>query len=552
MASRTDFFFRQRVTEQELDLAFELLEKADHNLAADIGVYGIISGAAPTAHLPVADLSIDLTAPAKAYDNLGQRIFFGTGQTVDCGVDHQGLSTTVADPANERWLGVFLKFDRLLSDPRTDGNSQQVFFRHDEHYQILVRQAPEGTIGTALKHPLKDDELLICDVRLRHGQTQIVEQDIDISRRQSFIFATGDAVEIVSGIWSIISPAANNVQAALDSVDELLADHFTGNTNKHAASHLTSTPYEFIEATNVQDQLQEIVSSLLSQTPTAGASRVGAETIIGSPNELSQGTVYSQLKALLAFLNTHANEESGAHAASSISVADSESNLTASDVETALAETLDAVASGHYRANETNAGQHKTIFQPAVESGMVLLFDASGTGSKFARLRIYADIQSVWFTLNAPWNGSAWARDDRQRYSGGFRFSRNDFELFHDSSGSETFDKWSRTWTLPMYRTEENSAFETKGDIQEIGRVTLGGTNTQSSPTQLYHCAAVTFRNRFYSTPSSITLTVMNQTNFEETPIVFSPDQNGFTAYYSKDHGANQTAWWSGTYTAIA
>ena len=33
MADRTDFFFRQKVSEAELDLAFDLLEKADRNLA---------------------------------------------------------------------------------------------------------------------------------------------------------------------------------------------------------------------------------------------------------------------------------------------------------------------------------------------------------------------------------------------------------------------------------------------------------------------------------------------------------------------------------------
>jgi len=77
VSSRVDWFFRQKVSEAELDLAFDLLEKADRDLAADIGVYGIISGAEPTPHSPVPDLTIDLTAPGRAYDNLGQRIFFG-------------------------------------------------------------------------------------------------------------------------------------------------------------------------------------------------------------------------------------------------------------------------------------------------------------------------------------------------------------------------------------------------------------------------------------------------------------------------------------------
>src|SRR4030042_6139547 len=120
MSGRTDFFFRQKVTEAELDLAFELIELADRNLAADIGVYGIISGAEPTPHSPVPNLTINLTAPTRAYDNLGQRIFFATGQVGDCSVDLTGIPTEVVQAGHERWLGVFLRLYRLLFDPRTD------------------------------------------------------------------------------------------------------------------------------------------------------------------------------------------------------------------------------------------------------------------------------------------------------------------------------------------------------------------------------------------------------------------------------------------------
>jgi len=73
MADRLDDYFRQKVTEAELDLAFELFERADRNLAADTGVYGIISGAAPTPHSPVPDLRCSrlvvnhrITTPAAA------------------------------------------------------------------------------------------------------------------------------------------------------------------------------------------------------------------------------------------------------------------------------------------------------------------------------------------------------------------------------------------------------------------------------------------------------------------------------------------------------
>jgi hypothetical protein len=155
MADRVDFYFRQRVTEAELDLAFALLEKADRDLAADLNIYGIVAGAVPAPHSPVPDLTVGLTAPARAYDNLGQRMFFGTGQTVDCAVDLVGIPTDVATVGNERWLGIFLRFKRLLSDPRTDGNSQQVFFRRDESFELVVRQAPEGAIGVAPKAALQ-------------------------------------------------------------------------------------------------------------------------------------------------------------------------------------------------------------------------------------------------------------------------------------------------------------------------------------------------------------------------------------------------------------
>jgi hypothetical protein len=59
MADRVDHFFRQRVTEAELDLA-------GHNLAADIGVHGVVSGAVPAQHAPIADVSIGLSVPGRA------------------------------------------------------------------------------------------------------------------------------------------------------------------------------------------------------------------------------------------------------------------------------------------------------------------------------------------------------------------------------------------------------------------------------------------------------------------------------------------------------
>jgi hypothetical protein len=350
MSDRADYYFRQKVTEAELDLGFELLEKADRNFAADLGIYGVVSGAVPAPHSPVADLSIDLTAPGRAYDNLGQRIFFGTGQTVSCAVDLVGLPTDVSSAGNERWLGVFLRFRRLLSDPRTDGNSQQVFFRRDESFELVVRQAPEGAVGSAPRVALQPDELLVCDVRRRPGQTQIVAADIEITRRQAFIFAQGTSVAVLTGLWSILQPAAATAQAAFDEVDAELKQHFDGTGRRHAAAAITSSARGFVAATTVQGAINELVDDLSSSTSgAAGAGVVGADAVAGTPNALASGTVDAQLASLLGFLNAHQGAVTGAHNASAIA-AQPHGFISGTNVQAQLQELLTDLAA-------TTAGQ---------------------------------------------------------------------------------------------------------------------------------------------------------------------------------------------------
>jgi len=338
MADRVDFYFRQRVTEAELDLACELLEQADRDLAADIGIYGIVMGAVPTQHSPVPDLTVDLTSPTRAYDRLGQRIFVGTDQTIDCSVDLVGIPTAVSGPANERWLAIFLRFDRQLSDPRTDGNAQQVYFRRDESFELVVRQAPEGPVGAAVRVAMQQDELLVCDLRLGHGQTQLLNAHIDLGRRQAFIFAEGDAVAVESGTWNVLQPLLGTVQSSLDEVDAELTDHFTGAARRHPASAIDFIPHAFVAAVTVQAALVELLDKLLATTAgDPGAKRVGADAVTGTPNALGPGTVDSQLSQLLAWLNAHVAAITGAHNASAIAALP-HAHITSTNVQAQLQE----------------------------------------------------------------------------------------------------------------------------------------------------------------------------------------------------------------------
>jgi len=320
MADRLDFYFRQRVNEAELDLAFEQLERADRNLAADIGLRGVVTGAEAIPHAPLPDLTIDLVAPARAYDQAGQRIAFGVDQSVDCSVDHAGLPTEVPAAGEERWLGVFLRFERLLSDERTDGNSRRVFFRRDESFAIVVRQGPAAAAGSAPKVALQPDELLVCDVLRREGQTQILAADIDASRREAFVFASGDAVQIRSGLWRTLVPLLNTAQAALDEVDAELTAHFAGTARRHGAAHVDITRHRLLQGGTVESAVHGIVTDLASvRGGASGATRVGVDGVAGRPNALAPGTVRTQLGQLLGFVNAHESATSGAHSARAIS-----------------------------------------------------------------------------------------------------------------------------------------------------------------------------------------------------------------------------------------
>jgi len=173
MANRLDYFFRQRLTEAELDLGFAALEQADHDLAADLGFVGVVANAVVSPHAPVPNLTVDVSGPGSALDQQGQRIFFSALQNVNVAQDDNAVSTEVSAAGKEKIVSVFVKFDRALSDPRIDGNSLTVFFRRDESFKFAVAQGAEAAAGEAIPPALRSDAILLADVTRRFGQAQV-------------------------------------------------------------------------------------------------------------------------------------------------------------------------------------------------------------------------------------------------------------------------------------------------------------------------------------------------------------------------------------------
>jgi hypothetical protein len=310
MSSRVNYFHRQRVTEEELDLGFDLLEQADRALVADLGFVGIVSGAVVSPHAPAPDLTVDVSGPGVAYDALGRRIVIPSTQNVSVAIDENGVSTDVVSAGNERLVTVFLAFDRHEYDPRIDGLSQTVMFRRDESFRLLVAQGAEAPVGTAVPPAPRPDAVILADVRRTLGQAQIDSADISTARRQDGVVAGAE-------------PRAIRRGRLIEALRDLLAfydAHARGEADLHGASDIpaAASPAWADGAANpagtVQERIDRVVSDLAAES---GSQKIGAAAVSAVPQGLIAGTVRTQIQQLLGLLNMHLSQ-SGAHAASAI------------------------------------------------------------------------------------------------------------------------------------------------------------------------------------------------------------------------------------------
>lgn len=358
MSDRLSYYFRERVTDAELNLGFDELEKADQTQAADLGFTGVLANMVVSQHAPVADLTVDVSGPDAALDPLGQRIFFSALQTVNVAQDDNAVATAVSAAGKEKIVSIFVAFDRTLSDPRIDGNSQTVFFRRDESFKFRVVQGAEAAAGAAVPPPRQPDALLLADVTRSFGQAQLLAAAISIARRQDAFVLTsaprsirrGRTIEALGDLLTYFNAHALGTSdrhgaTALDyagggawadgtqnpattvgaQLEKLVADLAAASgAPKIGAAATAGAPFA-LAAGSVKAQLDALLAALnanaASLAAPAGAAAIGAVASPGAPTALAAGTVRSQLDALLGALNAHVARAAGAHASSAIAYA---------------------------------------------------------------------------------------------------------------------------------------------------------------------------------------------------------------------------------------
>lgn len=295
-----NFYLRQKVTQGEVDAAFAGAEDAIDRVYTDLGLVGIIYQATVTEHSPTPDLTVDISAGI-VIDQAGQRIYWNSIQNVDMSIDENGTSTAVVGTGNEKWLSLFAKFERALSDPRVDGDQETVYFNVAESFSFKVVQGPEESAPATTKPSLRSDQILLCDVKIDKDTVAITNAMINTDRREWAIQASSTFLAIERG----------QLEDALQDILDALEDHkdsatATSEHNAIAIKYAGSPSWKTgnpMDALNVEAALDEIVSDLADDAGTEdGAARIGVDAQSSTTTPVlstTQGSIKSQILELL-------------------------------------------------------------------------------------------------------------------------------------------------------------------------------------------------------------------------------------------------------------
>lgn len=294
MARQFDWYTGQLVAHQDMDAAFQNLEDADHALMVDAGFTGIFSGFVATEHVGTANMTVDITAGV-AYSPDGERIVSAASLTVTCAFDYLGNATAVQNSGKSKKLGIYILFDRLPSDPRTDATNNTVYFVQDETIVVQVVQGAEATVPSVPAAPVGG--VLIAHVTLTYGQTSILNASLSTASRGDQIVITGASL---SGRWGRV---INALQGYADFIN-LFISGGGGAATIPATSVMyaggggwadaSSTPAASVEATI------DLLSTWIGGTGVSigGDAKIGVWTDSGAAYTLSAGALRTRLQQL--------------------------------------------------------------------------------------------------------------------------------------------------------------------------------------------------------------------------------------------------------------
>lgn len=362
--NRKDYYFRELVTEAELDEGFEGAEEADRNFAIDsdfkqkangsnipfstpdTGDFNaLLGGITKGLNVTISGLGATVSA-GSAYDCHGRRICLTAPLTVDLsttgdtsigfGGAASGIGSISTAPAagQFRWILLQLFFNRALTDPREDGNLSTVYFDSAESFQFKVKASASSATPTP---PGGDANCIILGLFKRNDTNTITVQDYSTRGDWLRTFSTYSTNPLptaqaengtttdVNFIQGTARGAIIKLRNAINLSTVNYAGHISQSTpqDKHAAKNIdfNATTANWADGTTpglptnlgggvdtngVQGTINTIVSLLSNVTAgQGGTKKLGGAAISGSPVTIAAGTIRAQLQNLLDGLNNH-------------------------------------------------------------------------------------------------------------------------------------------------------------------------------------------------------------------------------------------------------
>lgn len=463
MANRRDYYYRQKVTEAELDAGFDGLETAQRNIMGDHELHGIVDGLIVSQHAGTPDLTVDVAAGI-AYSKQGERIQVPALQNVDVSIDSAAITTDVAAPGNSKIVSVFLEYDETLSDPRIDGNGATVFHQIDESFSIVVVQGAEGVSPVAPS--LNSNRILLADITRTFGDTQILNAVISPDPTD-LTDATGRREDLIHVDDTPVALREVVLRGALTSLLAALNAHLDGSVNRHGADDIDaiaqSSGGESVTLGTVESQILELLASL--DTKLGSLAAVDEDILPDASGTRDLGSATLRWNAYLEELRTYATAILGVGMIS-----------TAGDANTP-------------RLSMTSAAN--------AESTRTLLFEGT-PGSGVKKVRIYAVNLSggngldegIEFTVNASFDGSQWSADDTGQRASRLTYNGSSFKASAKISpvspwgdiGSPAWDQRSFNFA-PDGSTTLFEFFDGRLSLTDASETNILNTNTPATNT---------------------------------------------------------------------
>lgn len=300
-----NFYYRQRVTEGELDQIFAWAQDADRAIMVDKDEAGVSDGLALSETGP-ASMSVAY-ANGVAYAKAGERCAVDVASNVDCSQDEYGVPTAVAVPGNTKWIAIFVRPTRVLSEPRTDGNGNEVYTIQAEAAEVFVRQGSEG-VGPA-RVSLSTSAILLGEVELAFGQTAITTADIYVDRREDWFRAV--TVSFGDKVHGTSHDAVAELWAELDVLGAA-GGTFAFTSKWFSAVDVAGTAPPI---TTVAEALDGMVYDMAQST---GSGLVGTANVAGTYLNWTGASVAGALSATATAVNQHIGGAAPQHPATSI------------------------------------------------------------------------------------------------------------------------------------------------------------------------------------------------------------------------------------------